>query len=345
MNFPTSSKNSFFLLFFWVLLFLVSSCTEEYSDHVLREQTPLTTSSWSLPKSLEWELSILPDKKILEKLVNTLDTAKRRIWVEIYTWTEKSTIDAVLRAHKRWVHVCVILEWNVYMTPRINDTAFNLFQNAWIEVTYADNTRYSFTHAKMWIIDDGWCVATGNWSYSTFTKNRDFIYCGKDTSLMKNFEEVFLSDFRHVSPYFSWWIDPRLWLSPDNMRSWIWDTIEKTKKNIYIYNQTISDKEILSMLEKKSHAGIDVRICQAVTQDSESAQQKFWGNYTFKMAWLKKPYLHAKLILRDDEEIFLGSVNFTSNALDNNREFAISLWKNRLLYSQLKNLYFADCFP
>lgn len=79
------------------------------------------------------------------------------------------------------------------------------------------------------------------------------------------------------------------------------------------------------MLEKKSHAGIDVRICQANTQDSGDMQQKFWENYTFKMAWLKKPYLHAKLILRDDEEIFLGSVNFTSNALDNNREFAISL--------------------
>lgn len=345
MNFPTISKYTLLFPIFFLSFWFLSSCMREYSDHIAREQSPLITFSWSLPTLLSWDISILPDKKVLERLVSSLNTAQKRIWVEIYTWTEKSSIEAVLNAHKRGVDVRVILEWNVYMTPRINDTVFNLFKKEWIEVVYADNTRYTFTHAKMWIIDDRWCVSTGNWSYSTFTKNRDFIYCAEDSLLMKNFEEVFLSDFKHIVPYFALWIDPRLWLSPTNMRSWILDNLWKAKKNLYIYNQTISDESVLNLLEKKSQDGLDVRICQA--DHGDSADQ--WGisskDYSFKMAWLKKPYLHAKLILRDDEEIILGSVNFTKNALDNNREFVISLWKNRLLYSQLKNLYFADCFP
>ena len=330
MNFPTISKNTLLFPIIFLFLSFLSSCMGEYSDHVVREQSPLITFSWSIPTFLSWDISILPEK---------------RIWVEIYTWTEKSTIEAVLNAHKRGVDVRVILEWNVYMTPRINDTVFNLFKKEWIEVVYADNVRYTFTHAKMWIIDDRWCVSTGNWSYSTFTKNRDFIYCAEDSLLMKYFEEIFLSDFKHIVPYFTLWIDPRLWLSPTNMRSWILDNIWKAKKNLYIYNQTISDEGILNLLEKKSQDGLDVRICQADQRESDDRWSGSSQRYSFKIAWLKKPYLHAKLILRDDEEIILWSVNFTKNALDNNREFAISLWKNRLLYSQLKKLYFTDCFP
>lgn len=345
MIFPTISKYTIFFLIFGIVFWLLSSCMREYSDHAMREQSPLITFSGALPTFLSWDLSILPDKSALEKLAHSLDIAKKRIWIEIYTWTEKSSIEAVINAHKRGVDVRVILEGNVYMTPRINDNTFNLLKKEWIEVVYADNARYSFTHAKMWIVDNQWCISTGNWSYSTFTKNRDFIYCAEDNALMKNFEEVFLSDFQHISPYFPVWIDPRLWLSPENMRSWISDELEKSKKNLYIYNQTISDTEILAILEKKSHSGVDVRICQADQWESREQQWKSLVKYSFKSAWLKKPYLHAKLILRDDEEIILWSVNFTQNALDNNREFAISLWKNRLLYSQFKNLYFNDCFP
>lgn len=345
MTLPTLIKNTWFIAIFFILLWLLSSCMGEYSEHVLREQSPLTTSSWSSPDFLTGDLFILPDEKALENLVHTLGTARKRIWVEIYTWTEKSSIEAVIKAHKRWVDIRVILEGNVYMTPRINDPVFNLFKQEWIDVVYADNSRYAFTHAKMWIIDDRWCIATGNWSYSTFTKNRDFIYCADDAALLQNFEEIFLSDFRHVSPYFSWWIDSRLWLSPKNMRSWILENINTTKKNLYIYNQTISDSEVLSALDKKSHAGVEIRICQADTWDNKEKQKEFQKSHSFYVAWLKKPYLHAKLILRDDDTIILWSVNFTQNALDNNREFAISLWKNRLLFSQLKKLYFTDCFP
>jgi phosphatidylserine/phosphatidylglycerophosphate/cardiolipin synthase-like enzyme len=36
--------------------------------------------------------------------------------------------------------------------------------------------------------------------------------------------------------------------------------------------------------------------------------------------FIKKPYPHIKLLIVDDEIVFIGSTNFTQNALDNNRE-------------------------
>ena len=40
---------------------------------------------------------------------------------------------------------------------------------------------------------------------------------------------------------------------------------------------------------------------------------------------MKKPYLHTKMILIDDEILLLGSMNLSANSLDNNREIWILL--------------------
>jgi hypothetical protein len=75
-------------------------------------------------------------------------------------------------------------------------------KDADISVKYANNREYTFTHIKIWMIDDLWCVSTGNWAYTSFTKNREFIFCSRDIALYKNLEEIFLSDFSYVRPYF-----------------------------------------------------------------------------------------------------------------------------------------------
>lgn len=98
MTFPTYMKCSCIVILFSLLF---SSCTREYSDHMRREQSPLTTFSGATPVSLEGKLSILPDEKSLEDIITHIDHAEKRIWVEIYTWTEKETIIRVIAAHKR----------------------------------------------------------------------------------------------------------------------------------------------------------------------------------------------------------------------------------------------------
>ena len=88
---------------FYILIysFFLSSCLSEYREHYIREHTPLETrvsSGTFIPRE---SFAILPDKKALPDLISSIDRAEKRIWIEIYTWTEKSTLDAVIRAHHR----------------------------------------------------------------------------------------------------------------------------------------------------------------------------------------------------------------------------------------------------
>ena len=234
----------------------------------------------------------------------------------------------------------VILEGNVYQTPRINDPYFDILKEANIPVYFADNTRYNFTHAKFWLIDDRFCIATGNWSYSTFTKNRDFIFCARDESVLSDLEEVFSADSKREKPLFADGLDSRLGLSPLNMRSYIESAIEKSQKSLYIYNQTLSDDDLISLLEEKYKQGVDVRVCVGTDVASGTLDR-----ITFPLHRLEKPYLHAKLMLIDGSELLVGSMNFTTNALDNNREVAIRIGENEKYYSQAKKLFFHECFP
>lgn len=242
--------------------FLFSSCAEEYKDHHFRETyIPQIISSSGL--SLSGEIFILPSTDVLKNLVSSIDHAQKKIWVEIYMWTEKSTIDAILRAKKRGVDVRVILEGNVYGTPFINKNTFDTFSGASIPIVYADNSRYTFTHTKFWLIDDRWCIATGNLTYSSFTKNRDMIYCASDSLTHQNLTSLFLADFEHKKPIFLEGFDVRLGISSVNMRPWLEKNMEDSKNILFVYNQTITDPDMLSFFENKKKSGTDVQLCSA----------------------------------------------------------------------------------
>ena len=44
-----------------------------------------------------------------------------------------------------------------------------------------------------------------------------------------------------------------------------------------------------------------------------------------ELEWIlqKSPYLHAKIIIRDGKNAYLGSHNLSTNSIDNNREVGI----------------------
>ncbi len=328
-------------LFIFSLFFLVG-CTGEYNQHIQREHTPIVSSS-DLRDSLSGRLLSLPDFRILEDLILSIDQAKTRIWIETYTWTEKETLEAIVRAKKRGVDIRVVLEGSVYRTPWINNDAIKKLRAADITFSYADNHRYTFTHIKTWIIDSEWCVSTGNWSYTSFMKNREFIYCSRDNSLMRDLEEIIQSDFHHVRPYFPDWLDPHIWLSPENVRPWLTAHIQNAKKNIIVYNQSITDNIILKQLQEKADEWVTIELCQAYRDDvyRDAFSGMLLKNIDIKYS--KKPYLHAKVFLLDGERVILWSANMTQNALDNNREILIDLGKNKKSYDMIFSFYYKDC--
>ena len=46
-------------------------------------------------------LFITPDASLQQALLDDFSRVKERLWVEIYTWTDTRTIDALIEAHRR----------------------------------------------------------------------------------------------------------------------------------------------------------------------------------------------------------------------------------------------------
>jgi cardiolipin synthase A/B len=212
-------------------------------------------------------------------------------------------------------------------------------KEAGIWVVYADNHRYSFTHAKFWIIDDTYSISTGNWTVSFYTKNREYIYTGIDSVTLHFLEDIFTADSTHMGYKYISRIPSYIVMSPLNARTQLEALISSTQKNLTIYVQTLDDEHILSLIADLISSGKKVEICTA-DNDSNQARQSQFLSWHWKM--IKKPYLHAKVIIVDNTRVFLGSHNLTTNAIENNREMGIMLDNRNDIIDLIQNDFIWD---
>lgn len=325
---------------FIIFCIFLCSCTNEYHEHFLREHDSgdIIVSAEYQPSSGA-QLYTLPDKSVRDSLIQEIQKAQKRIWIEIYLWTDAQILDAVLDAHKRGVDVRVLLESNVYSLPRANKKIYDALKKANIEVLYTDNYRYVFTHAKFFIVDDRYYISTGNFTRSFFEWNREFIYSDRDLPTLSFLEDVLLSDFQYNNVSSSK-IPSHIVLSPINSRTQVQSLIQSAEHEIIIYNQTITDNQILDFLDKKNGENVAVSLC---TADNDSNSEKK-SAHLFRWEMLKKPYLHAKVMIIDKKTLFLWSQNFTSNALENNREVGIIIRNNSYFLEKILWIIQKDCF-
>ncbi|MBS9784189.1 hypothetical protein KGV55_02455 [Candidatus Gracilibacteria bacterium] len=295
----------------------------DYSEHYNSNHT-FHTSQNSLENvviSKNLEFYALPNKKVEKEIIKKMKKSKKKIWIEMYMWTNRNIADAVINAKKRGVEVKVNLEPNVYKTPKVNLSIISYFQKRGIEVKYTDNDRYKFTHAKFGIIDDEFFISTGNFTNSFF-KNREYILFGKDPTIHTFLTSLFQADYDHKNVYTSIKIPGTIAVAPIDARKKITALLQKADSKIQIYTQYLFDDEIRNELEKihNSRKNIQISVCTSNTEENREAAQKY-KNLNWKLAG--SPYLHAKIIIIDDKIVFLGSQNLSQNALDNNREVSI----------------------
>lgn len=313
-------------IYIFILLLCTASCNSSYHEHFFRENPEFLTSTWVVSGEIflsDGKIESLPNKKTQGNLIDSLNGAQKRVWIEIYTWTDAAKLtEAVIWAKKRWIDVRVVLEGNVFWTPKINIPVARKLKDAGIPIVYADNNRYSFTHAKFWIIDDSYSISTGNWTASFFTKNREYIYTGYDQWTLDFLETIFLADSSHMGYKNSQAIPPQIVMSPINARWKIEKFILSTDKKITLYVQTLDDDRILALLQGLYDQKKDIEIC---TADNESNRVRMIEFSHLRWKLIRKPYLHAKVIIVDNAYVFIWSHNLTTNAIENNREMGILL--------------------
>lgn len=314
----------------------------EWEKHkqVFQEQVSQTSQTVNLDEvpDYKWDIDLwsTPSKELLQKLVQEIDAAQREVLVEVYIFTERDLRDALIRAHKRWITVQILLENNPYKAPYLNDNHYEAFREAWLDVKWSDPLNYSLNHSKLLIIDERAYVATWNFSYATFTKNRDIFLELRDETLVWKLKELFALDFGHeLSGVF----DESLLISPYSSRWKIEWLIERAEESIDFYFPYMTDDGLEQAFSNQVKQGIRLRgimwndYISENTEDVKRLKQIWWNIFP-----MKSPKLHAKAILVDQKYLYIGSINFSTYSLDENREMWLII-TNPEIISEFQDIF------
>lgn len=280
------------------------------------------------------EFYYTPYKSLINKIVDYIDKSEKRVYVEVYMLTETRIKESLVRAHKKWIEVKVVLEKNPYKANWINNKHYNYLKDAWVNIVWSDPDDYSLNHSKFIIIDDLVLVSTWNFTYSSFVFNRDLFLIFKDKKLLNIFLDIFDNDFlwNRKNIY-----NDNLVLSPFYSRLKIKKLFNSASSSIDMYFQYISDENMEEVLYKKIKEWVKVRliVSEEFYSDDKNKIDKLIAKW-FYIKYLKNTKMHSKAILVDEKYLFIWSVNFSKYSFDKNREVWIILSNTDIIIKFIK---------
>lgn len=253
-------------------------------------------------------------------LIKAINSAQKFIHLEIYGFTQYDLAEALGNASARGINVSVMLEKSPVGGDTENWDVRYMLRHYGIHVKWA-NPAYFLTHAKFIVIDGiETYVFTGNFTYSTFHKNREFGIEVTDPGIVKEIDSIFQRDWDRKS------VDsinsPDILLSPIDARSKIENLLNSATVSLDIWQQEMEDPEINNIVEKKIKEGVKVRVIipplYRVSGNSDAVDLLGIDH----IRALSDLYVHAKVIVVDGKRAYIGSNNF-STGLDQNREMGI----------------------
>jgi len=185
--------------------------------------------------------------------------------------------------------------------------------------TADDLPRY---HGKMMVVDDTLYVFGFNYTKLDIEKSRSFGVVTSDKKLVKEAGALFEAD-RVRQPYMPG--DDRLVVSPESSREVLTTFIKRTRKQLLIYDEKVTDNLVLRVLQQRCKAGVEIRVIGKVDKQIE-------GLVTRKMPDLR---LHVRAMIRDGSSAFVGSQSLRKLELDGRREVGVLIDDQRVVKQML----------
>jgi len=124
---------------------------------------------------------------------------------------------------------------------------------------------------------------------------------------------------------------PALVISPINARKQLSALIQAAKKELLIYDPEVSDPSMLRLLEQRASAGVSIRVIGRVTRKTQKIEQHK----------LSKIRLHARCIIRDGRQVFIGSQSLREVELGSRREVGV-IFRDAKIIAQLVKTFHDD---
>ncbi len=266
-------------------------------------------------------LIIEPDQG-MTPIYASLGSPTRTLDLSMYELVDTRAESILVADAGRGVTVRVILDHNLEATQ--NQPAYSYLSAHGIQVRWAPGSFPAF-HIKMFCIDSSVCsVMTLNLTSRYYANTRDFAVTDSTPADVASMEATFTADFDGVST------------TPAAASDLIWSPgssaglnalIGSATSELLVYNEEMSDPTVVASLSAAARRGVVVKV---VMTDQSSWSPEFStltaAGVQVRVFHGETPiYIHAKMIVADRKEAFIGSENFSRSSLDANRELGLSI--------------------
>jgi phosphatidylserine/phosphatidylglycerophosphate/cardiolipin synthase-like enzyme len=144
-----------------------------------------------------WQVCFTPGENCTEAIVKTISQAQASVYVLAYSFTSAPIAKALLDAHKRGVHVEVILDKS-NRTARYSSADFLANQ----EIPTFIDAQHAIAHNKVMVIDEE-TVITGSFNFTKAAQehNAENLLVIKDKALADRYMENWKEHRKHSEPY------------------------------------------------------------------------------------------------------------------------------------------------
>jgi cardiolipin synthase A/B len=253
--------------------------------------------------------------------------AKSSVDLTMYELRDTTAEDDLAADAKRGVDVRVILDQNLEKSR--NTATYDFLSAHRVHVTWADSgVTY---HQKTLTVDGKTSVImTLNMVSEDYAGTRDFAVIDTRPADVHAIVATFNADFAHRS------ITPPdgadlVW-SPTNSQSSILAVINGAKHTLAVENEEMDDPTITAALVAAARRGVDVKVVMTAESEWDSAFSQLARAGVHVRTYADSDnvlYIHAKAVVADagrsDQDVFVGSENFSKASLDYNRELGIRI--------------------
>jgi cardiolipin synthase len=272
-------------------------------------------------------------------LLQAIDNAKSSIDIVMYGFTDEEFVKALIHAKTQQKKIIILLEPSPYKSATENNRVIRRLNSENINLKWPSKT-FQLTHQKTFMFDHtSAIVMTFNLTRGSFSNQRNFAITLENPEEVQEINRVFLADCLHQKISVT---QPDLVWSPDNSREKILRLIQTAHSDIKIYAQDITDYQLIGALAKAARAGKEIKIL--LSADPKKLKNR-------KLSFLKKAgvmihnsrdyYIHAKVMIVDQQRALVGSINFTKASLDDNRELSV-ITEDQKIVQQLDETFDQD---
>lgn len=325
--------NQKFVIFIIVTLIAITGCSRPAS-HTGSEVNRELVDEDSLEEIVADRLIVIPEELDLP-IIEAIKGAKNTIDLSNYHLSDRFVVNALIESANSGVQVRVLLDNGVLSgSSTAKKIVEKLIQNN-IQVK-PSSKFFSITHQKSFVVDSKTVLISTINLVTTLATTRDFGLITHDKNIIQEVNAVFQADWENadtqggVTPELSQ--DKLVW-SPINSLPKLVTLISSAKSEIKVMVENLGSTEILNALIEKSRAGVKIRVITPGCIVGNSMRNRPFikqlqsNNIENKVSQAvsdaEHPYVHAKMILVDNQTFFIGSENFSFNSLVKARELGI----------------------